>query len=273
MQTMSDVEINTIANEILAALGTGGAITPFTARPGGLTAEGASRVLARLHAAFLARGETIVGRKIGFTNRGIWAQYGVDAPNWGFVTDRTVCDLAARPVLPLATLSEPRIEPEIMFRFARVPAPGMDDAALLDCIDWLAAGYEIVQSLYPQWKFGVPDTAAQNAMHGALLIGPRHAVAARRADWLRELPRFTVDLARDGEVVDRGGGASVLEGPLSTLRYLMQRLADDPRHPSLAAGEIVSTGTLTKAFPVKPGETWTATFAGILLAPITLRFA
>ena len=37
----------------------------------------------------LARGEMPLGYKIGFTNRGIWARYGVFAPIWGPVWDTT----------------------------------------------------------------------------------------------------------------------------------------------------------------------------------------
>ncbi len=267
------VDVEAIAAELLGVLGTGGSIAPFSSRIPGFSLDDAWRVLPLLRAGFEARGETVLGRKIGFTNRSIWPQYKVYAPNWGYVTDRTVRDLAATVALPLAPFSEPRIEPEIMFHLARAPLPGMDDAELLGCIDWLAAGYEIVHSLFPGWVFTAPDTTAQNALHGALLIGPRHEVAPRRADWLRELPRFTVELACNGNTIDRGGGAAVLEGPLSTVRYLLELLAKDAHNPPLAAGEILSTGTLTKAFPVKADESWTATFAGIPLAPITLRFA
>ena len=40
-----------------------------------------------------------------------------------------------------------------------------------------------------------------------------------------------------------------------------------------AAGvEIVSTGTITRAFPVAPGETWTTMLAGIMLPGAALRF-
>ena len=38
-----------------------------------------------------SRGETPVGRKIGFTNRITWPDY---APMWGYLYDRTVHDLA-----------------------------------------------------------------------------------------------------------------------------------------------------------------------------------
>jgi 2-keto-4-pentenoate hydratase len=57
------------------------------------------------------------------------------------------------------------------------------------------------------------------------------------------------------------------------LRYLVGLLASDPVNPPLAAGEIVSTGTLTKAMPVVSGETWTAAPAGIALDAIQLRFS
>jgi 2-oxo-3-hexenedioate decarboxylase len=174
--------------------------------------------------------------------------------------------------LSLAAFSEPRIEPEIMFGFARAPAPGMDDAAILDCIDWVALGFEIVHSIYPGWTFQAPDTVAANALHGALLIGSRHKIAADKAQWLRTLSTFTVELACDGRLIERGGGANVLEGPLSTIRHLMELLADDPHNPPLGPDEIISTGTLTRAYPIAPGETWTATPDGIALETATVRF-
>ena len=268
----SQTDLNAIAAEVVATSGTGGSITPFTSRPYGLTPAEALRVLPLLRAGFEARGETIVGRKIGFTNRSIWAQYGVYAPIWGYVTDATSHDLGEGDV-SLARFAEPKIEPEIIFGLARAPSPPMDDAAILDCVSWVALGYEIVQSIYPDWKFAAPDTVAGNGLHGALLIGPRHDAAANKSEWLRTLPAFTLDLACDGELIERGSGTNVLEGPLSTIRHLMALLADDPHNPPLGAGEIISTGTLTRAYPIKPGESWTATPHGIALEAIGVRFA
>ena len=54
-----------------------------------------------------------------------------------------------------------------------------------------------------------------------------------------------------------GRAANVLDGPLFALRHLAETLAQDPLSPALAAGEIVTTGTLTRAFPVAAGEEWT----------------
>jgi 2-oxo-3-hexenedioate decarboxylase len=52
----------------------------------------------------------------------------------------------------------------------------------------------------------------------------------------------------------------------------VELLAHDPDNPPLAAGEIISTGTLTRAFPVKAGETWTTKLKGINLEGVSLRF-
>jgi len=70
----------------------------------------------------------------------------------------------------------------------------------------------------------------------------------------------------------KGHALNVLEGPLSTIRYLMDLLARDPDNEPLAAGETVSTGTLTRALPVKPGETWTTKLKGIALEDARLLF-
>jgi len=82
-----------VAAEALAAIDGARQIAPFSARYPGLTLEDAYRISARLCALRTARGERLVGRKIGFTNRNIWAEYGVCAPMWGFVFDTTVRDL------------------------------------------------------------------------------------------------------------------------------------------------------------------------------------
>src|SRR5262249_23293409 len=264
--------IDSIADEVLATLGTGRQITPFTTRPGGLTLEESYRALALLDRKRTARGETRPGRKIGFTNRTIWAQYEVYAPIWGYVYDTTVHELSNTVSLPLDAFAEPRIEPEIVFGLSRAPSPDMDEGALIGCIDWVAHGFEIVQSIFPSWQFSAPDTIAANGLHGALLIGPRHATGVHGAQWQKALPDFPIDLLCDGRVIDRGHSANVLDGPVSALRHLVGLLAHDPANPPLAAGEIVTTGTLTRAMPVTAGETWSTALDGIALDGIRLRF-
>ena len=146
-----------IANEAFAAFNSGGRqVQPFSARHPDFSLDDAYRVTALANEMRVAKGYKPVGRKIGFTNRQMWDEYGVRAPNWGYVYDRTLHDLAVP--LPLALYAEPKIEPEIMFGLSAAPSPGMDDAALLTCIAWVAHGFEIVQSIFPDWKFSAADT-------------------------------------------------------------------------------------------------------------------
>ena len=267
-------ELQAIAAEAFAALDTGRQISSFSARISAFDLDDAYRVTASIRQMREARGEMPVGRKIGFTNRTIWTEYNVYEPVWGYVYNRTVHNLAETgDTFWLMGLAEPRIEPEIVFKLALAPAPGMDETALLACIDWVGHGFEIVQSIFPGWKFSAPDTVAAFGLHGALLIGPRHSIAAHSEEWSRTLSTFEIDLKRDGTVADHGRALNLLGGPVSAMRHLVDILARDQFNPPLAAGEIVTTGTLPRALPVSAGETWTTGLTGLALDGICVRFA
>jgi 2-oxo-3-hexenedioate decarboxylase len=264
------IDIPVIAAEAFGVLDTGRQIAPFSSRHPVFSLDDSYRVTAAVRRLRETRGETPVGRKIGFTNRTTWPDY---APMWGYVCDRTVYDLAdVESSFSLAGLAEPRIEPEIVFRLATAPTPGMDERALLGCIDGVAHGFELVQSIFPGWSFTAPDAVAAFGLHGALLLGPWHPVTAHE-EWEQVLSTFTVDLLCDGEVVDRGQASNVLGGPLSALRHLVELLAWDSVNPPLAAGEIVTTGTLTRVPPVAPGEVWSTAFADVTLDGIRVQFS
>jgi 2-oxo-3-hexenedioate decarboxylase len=232
-------------------------------------------VLAELHERRIARGWKPVGRKIGFTNTTIWECYGVDRPMWSHVWDRTVTFAQAdRAVLALGDLMEPRIEPEIVFGIAAPLPAGDDPVEILRAVAWIAPGFEIVHSAFPAWKFTAADCAAAYGLHGRLAVGTRVPVTdANRAAIAAALPACEVTLACGSNVVDRGVGANVLGSPALALVYLRDVLATQPWAPPLAAGEIVTTGTITDAQPVAPGETWRATFGALPLHPLsaTLR--
>jgi 2-oxo-3-hexenedioate decarboxylase len=263
------------AAKILAASDRQRPIAPFTERDEAFSLGDAYRVTAEIRRLRESRGERAVGRKIGFTNTTIWDAYNVAAPIWGYVYDTTLHRLAVLPgSASLAPFVEPRIEPEIVFGLARAPEPGMDERALLACLAWVAPGFEVVQSLFPGWRFRAPDTVAAFGLHGALFLGEPAAVTPdNEAAWLEALGRFEIQLRREGAVVETGRAANVLRGgPLAALRHLVEVLADDPGSPALAAGEVVTTGTLTDAYPIRAGETWDIRIAGLPLADICLAF-
>jgi 2-oxo-3-hexenedioate decarboxylase len=266
------LDLKSIADEVVASLAGHTQIPTFSSRPAGLTLAQAYRVTPLLRAAFEARGEKITGRKIGFTNREMWKVYGVQSPIWGYATNGTTYELAYTQALRVKNFVEPRIEPEIMFGLKATPMPSMSEAALLDCIEWVSLGYEVVHSIFPDWKFAAPDTVAANGVHGALVMGARHEIAPRETEWQHELATFRVELYCNDKLSQRGSGALVLDSPLLALRHLIGLLTNDLHNPPLHAGEIVSTGTLTLAMPVSAGERWTTRVSGIPLEEIFLQF-
>src|SRR4029079_7594941 len=92
---MDETVLRDIAAEADAAFNSGGRqVQPFSGRFPDLTMDDAYRVTALANGMRVARGYRPVGRKIGFTNRRIWDEYGVHAPVWGYIYDRTLRDLA-----------------------------------------------------------------------------------------------------------------------------------------------------------------------------------
>ncbi len=269
---MSETTFHKIAEELIELEASGHTAPAFSARFPKFDTEQGYHVARRLHEHRLTIGWRPVGRKIGFTNRTIWPRYGVYEPIWGFVYDRTVITARGdRAEVPLEGLAQPRIEPEIVFKL-QAPAPRLRDSqALLAAIEWVAHGCEIVQCHHPDWKVKPADCVAANGMHGRLIVGTP-VPAARIPELADRLPALQVTLRRGGEIVDRGVGANVLDSPLLALEYLVELLAAEGEYPQLAAGEIVTTGTLTDAHPVARGETWSTELTGLPLPGLTLRF-
>jgi 2-oxo-3-hexenedioate decarboxylase len=156
---------------------------------------------------------------------------------------------------------------------AKAPNAAMSEDALLDCIDWISPGFEIVFSPFPGWSFAAADAAAAYGLHGMLLVGERSGIAGDRAGWGRALREFTVELSGSSGTRASGHAANVLGGPIEALRFLVEELDRFPASPPLAPGEIVTTGTLTEAMPAVPGDTWTATFTGLRVRDAELTLA
>lgn len=222
----------------------------------------------------IERGELPRGFKVGFTNRTIWRRYNVYAPIWGSMWNTTVEHCSGVGKLSLARLCQPRIEPEAVFGFKAAPPMDATLDELFDALDWVAPGFEIVQSHMPDWKFTAPQTVADAGLHGRLVIGTKVPVAilAPDADQLhRMLARAQVQLNRNGVPVESGLGAHVLNSPLHALMYFLKELRSCPGAPDLAAGDVVTTGTWTDAWPVRAGETWDTQFDAAL-PPLATSF-
>jgi 2-oxo-3-hexenedioate decarboxylase len=255
---MTTVDIGAVADELMAAYEGG---TLVGGRWPELEESGAYAVLDELSRRRVALGWRRAGWKLGFTNRSLWPVFGVDrafcAPLWHEALVRAENGAAT---FELGTFRQPRIEPEVVFKLKSTPPPTDDADEVLAHVEWMAAGFEIVQCPYDGWKFSSAECTAAFGLHGAMVLGDPVPPASPDT-----LVAFELVLARDGEEVDRGVGANALDSPALALAHLTQ-IAREPLQP----GAIVTTGTLTNAWPIEPGQTWTSDYTRLGVSGLTL---
>jgi 2-keto-4-pentenoate hydratase len=264
-----------IAAELLAAWDAGRIVPSIAARESRFNWDDAYAVSAEITQLRRARGETTVGRKIGFTNRNIWPQYQMTSPIWHHVYDRTLVHAhSGEATLSLRGSSQPLIEPEIAFKLrGPVPVNCQDPAQILQAIECYAPSFEIVCCHFAGWKCTPAEYAADFSLHWRLVLGTPVRVSSDLATLARQLHDCPVTLSQDGTVMDRGRGANALGHPALALGFLADIVARQPAFDGLAAGEWVTTGTLTNALPVKSGQTWQSRYEGLPgVEGLTLRF-
>jgi 2-oxo-3-hexenedioate decarboxylase len=210
----------------------------------------------------------IIGRKIGFTNRNIWNIYNVDQPIWGSITTSSVSFFESDFIkIDLSQFCEPRIEPEIVVCLKQKPKHISENPEIY--LDWIAPGFEIVDSIYPNWKFSLTDAIASGGLHGCLVVGKKFKVNDQTEQNLIDVE---VSLYKSGRLEEAGTGANVLDGPVSAIRYLHSGLSRIRNQDALSAGNIITTGTMTDAKPIYPKEKWSAKFGGVIESELKIEF-
>ena len=269
------IDARALAQELLAAR-TGGHMVevPPSARDAVFDLPAAYAVEAELVRLRQADGHSPIGRKVGYANKALWRMLKLETVVWAHMYDDSVrytSDNAA--TLSIANLRSPKIEPEIVFKIkAPLPTGMLEPADVLEAVEWLALGFEIIDCPFPEWKFQPTDFVANFGLHAALIVGEPLPITPDRTSALAdELARFTVTLARNEQLVAEGSGRNVLRSPALCLGALATAITRDWAVEPLRAGELVSSGTLTESQPIAAGETWTATIAGLDLPPLTLR--
>ena len=260
------MNIEEIASEVSSSISLAKQIEPFSKRGLVLSLQEAYDVAGIVRQKL---GQTeIIGRKIGFTNRNIWSIYNVDQPIWGPITTNSISFFESNSLkIDLSQFCEPRIEPEIVVCLKQMPKYGSEKTEIY--LDWVAPGFEIVDSIYPNWKFSLTDAIASGGLHGCLAVGKKFKVNDRTE---RDLINVGVSLYRGGKLEEAGTGANVLDGPVSAIRYLHSGLSKIKNQDPLSAGDIITTGTMTDAKPIFSKEKWSAKFDGVVEAELNLEF-
>ena len=221
-----------------------------------------------------AQGRTAVGLKVGYANKAMWRALKLDTLVWAHMYDDTVRYAAdTRAALSIDHMAAPKIEPEIVFKLAApVPEGAADAASVLPSVEWLALGFEIIDSVYVDWKFQPTDFVASFGLHAALIVGEPLRIEAGAIPSLAEaLGSFKVRLSKGEVVVAEGSGKNSLKSPALCLGELATAVRATSHTKPLAGGDLVSSGTLTESQFIAAGDIWTASVEGLDLPPLTVR--
>jgi 2-keto-4-pentenoate hydratase len=207
-------------------------------------------------------GAPAAGWKIAATSAGGRAMLGVEGPLAGrLFADRMH---ASGDVVPLPATGLGVMEVELAFSVGRplVPrAAAWDPAEAADAMASLHVAVELPQTRFRDVAaVGAPQVAADNACGGPLVLGP----PVPEALWLsrgRDLSAVSGWIGSAGETPAEGRGANVLGDPLAALAWLVQAVTG--RGISIAAGEVISTGSVTTPPEVSSGAQVLAELGGL----------
>lgn len=207
-------------------------------------------------------GRSVKGHKVGLTSVAMQRMLGVSEPDYGHLLD-DFFHLEHQPI-PTQRFLQPRVEPEVAFVLKKsLRGPGVTVHEAIAAVDFVLPALEIVDSRIRDWKIGLFDTIADNASSGAVVLGstPTELSAV-------DLRLAGAVMTRNGQVVGTGAGGAVLGSPITSLVWLANTIG--ALGVPLEAGHVVLPGAVCAMVPVRPGESFTATFAG--LGSVTARF-
>ena len=245
------MNVREAASALLAAAGT--VTDPLTDTWPDLDVETAYAIQDEALRLRRARGETLIGLKLGLTSRAKQERMGIDAPLLAWLTDAMVLPAGA----PVPRLIHPRVEPELVFVLGtELRGPGVTAATALAAVSRVYGGVEVIDSRYTDYRFTLPDAVADNGSSACFSVGPV-GVSPERLDLSLEAALLEVD----GQIVDTATGAAVQGHPAEALALAANVLG--ARGLALEPGWLVLTGGMTDAVELRPGSRVAAHFTNL----------
>ncbi len=190
----------------------------------------------------LARGEEIVGYKLGFTSKAKMEQMGVHDLIWGVLTD--TMEIPANGHTSIHPFIHPRVEPEIAFKVAK----DIDKVLTLEnCLEYLEAcapAIEMIDSRYENFQFSLADVVADNCSSAAFCVG----------DWQKipeKIDNLSMEMDFNGVLKQKGNSNAILENPLQSVVELSRLSLQAGME--VQKGQIILAGAATQAEYIEVG--------------------
>lgn len=249
------VDIKKIAEQLYNAERERYEVEKISTANSGMTLDDSYAVQKKLVAMRLADGEKLVGMKIGLTSKAMQETIGIDVPDYGHLTDAMLL-LEGQPC-KMEELIQPKVEGEILFFMKKdLKGSGITVADVYNAVDYVAPAIEIVDSRIRNWDVTLLDTVADNGSSGKVVIGSK-IVPITDVDM-----RLTgMNMEKNGELFNSGTTAEVWGNPAASVAWLINELSK--YDIGVKAGYIVLSGALTASPPVKAGDHFVVSFAGM----------
>ena len=210
----------------------------------------------------MSRGHKIVGMKMGLTSWAKMKQMGVEMPCYGFLADYFSLPDGAQ--VPFDELIHPKVEAEIAFVTNKeLSGKNLTVEEVLAATELVVPAVEIIDSRYKDFKFDLTSVQADNSSSTRFVVGS-HAAKPEDFDW----STLGVVMQKNGEIIELGAGAAVLDHPAASVAMLATMLAE--RNEVIPAGTFIMTGGITAAVLVERGDSIVVRYQG--LGTVTMKF-
>jgi 2-oxo-3-hexenedioate decarboxylase len=250
--TLSREDIVRLCERVEGAQKRACAIPKLTDEYPAMTMDDGYAIQTELRRRFLQQGHRLLGWKAGLTSKAKMQQMGVTVPSIGFLTDRMAVPENGK--VSVAELVHPRVECEIAFVTSQeLSGPDCTAEQVLAATDYVLPAIEIIDSRFQKFSFDLQSVIADNGSSARFVGGGRPRYASEL-----DLRTLGVVLEKNGEIVDMGAGAAVMNNPAEAVAMLVNILHD--LGETLAAGSFVMSGGITAAVAVSAGDFVSARF-------------
>jgi 2-oxo-hept-3-ene-1,7-dioate hydratase len=209
----------------------------------------------------IARGEKLIGHKVGLTSKAMQASSQINEPDYGYLFDSMM--LADGAKVPHANYCVPRVEVELAFVLGKpLKGPSIGLLDVLRATEYVVPAIEIVDAriVNPRKIF---DTVADNGAAAGIVIGGR-PVGPMDVDlrWVGGI------MYRNAEIEETGLAAGVLGHPAMGVAWLANKLGQ--HGVALEAGHLVLAGSFTRVVFAQKGDTLHGDFG--TLGSVSVQF-
>lgn len=226
-----------------------------------LTVGEAYALQERLRETLVARGERVIGWKVGLTTRAAQSQLGLEEPVSGFLLASGV--FASGRDIPFTHFAGLAVEAEVALVMRHeLAGPGVTAPHALQAVEGARPALELVDFRFTGKPVGT-DMIADGVYAKAIVLGQALTDVAQ------------IDLALEGLVYELNGtiaatatAAEVMGNPINSLVWLANHLG--ARGAGLRAGDVVMTGSVSMMLRPKAGDAVRATYTR--LGAVAARF-